>query len=95
MKKLCSPACSKQENATFSPHIHGTWGPPFRQSLYAPAKGFVELEIPGAAEIGFSKVDKWMCFSFNYSCKTEQINIGRQEGVVLTHLGANSHLRIL
>ena len=34
MKKLRSPACGKQENAIFPPHIHGTWGPPFRPSLY-------------------------------------------------------------
>ena len=30
-----SPACSRQDNAIFPPHIHGTWGPPFRPSLYA------------------------------------------------------------
>ena len=24
----------RQENATFSPHFHTTWGPPFRDSLY-------------------------------------------------------------
>ena len=43
---------------------------------------------------GFSKVDKCMGFSFNYSRKIELINIGRQ-GALLTHLGANSHPRIL
>ena len=34
VKKLRSHACSRQKNATFSPHIHGTWGPPFSPSLY-------------------------------------------------------------
>ena len=34
VKKLRSPACSRQENAMFPPHIHGTWGSPFRPSLY-------------------------------------------------------------
>ena len=37
VKKLRSPVCSRQENAIFLPHIqyiHGTWGPPFRTSLY-------------------------------------------------------------
>ena len=32
--KLRSPACSSQENATFSPHLHKTWGPPYSASLY-------------------------------------------------------------
>ena len=31
---LRSPPCCRQENATFSPHIHRIWGPPFRPSLY-------------------------------------------------------------
>ena len=32
----------RQESATFSPHFHTTWGPPFRDSLYFPLvwKGF-------------------------------------------------------
>ena len=34
VKKLRSPACSRQENAMFSLHIHGIWGSPFRPSLY-------------------------------------------------------------
>ena len=34
VKKLCSSACCRQENASFSPHIHRTWGPPFSPSLY-------------------------------------------------------------
>ena len=33
-KKLCSPACSRQENAIFSPHIHRTWEAYFCRSLY-------------------------------------------------------------
>ena len=28
-EKLRSPACCIQDNATFSPPIHRTWGPPF------------------------------------------------------------------
>ena len=31
---LRSPACCRQEHATFSSNIHGTWGPPFSPSLY-------------------------------------------------------------
>ena len=34
VKKLRSPACSRQENAIFPLHIHGTLGPPFSASLY-------------------------------------------------------------
>ena len=33
MKKLRSPACCRQENATFSPHIHRTWEAYFCRSL--------------------------------------------------------------
>ena len=25
-ENLCFPACSRQKNATFSPHFHRTWG---------------------------------------------------------------------
>ena len=28
LKKLRSPACSRQENAVYHPHIHGTWSVP-------------------------------------------------------------------
>ena len=28
------PACCRQKNATFSPHIHGTWEAYFSPSLY-------------------------------------------------------------
>ena len=31
------PACCRQRNGFFSPHIHGTWGPPFSASQYIPA----------------------------------------------------------
>ena len=41
MKKLRSSAYSNQENGIFTTHIHGTWGPPFRPSLYILS----ELEV--------------------------------------------------
>ena len=34
VKKLRSPACTRQKNATFLPHIHGTWESYFSPSLY-------------------------------------------------------------
>ena len=34
VKKLRFPACCRQENTIFPPHIHRTWGPPFSPSLY-------------------------------------------------------------
>ena len=34
VKKLRSPACSRQENAIFPPHIHTTWLKPFSGTLY-------------------------------------------------------------
>ena len=40
-EKLRSPACCRQENATFSHHIHRTWGPPFSPSLYLDIFGVV------------------------------------------------------
>ena len=39
-EKLRSPACSRQENAIFPPHIQVTWRPPFRPSLYVNPDGF-------------------------------------------------------
>ena len=35
---MSSPACCRHENVIFPPHIHGTWDPPFRASLYIPQK---------------------------------------------------------
>ena len=36
-KKLRSPACCRQENAIFSPHVHQTWPKPFSGALYTSA----------------------------------------------------------
>ena len=36
-----SPACSRQENIKFPPHIHGAWGPPFRPSMYSRASTLI------------------------------------------------------
>ena len=47
VKKLRSPACSRQENAIFLAHIHGTWEDYFSPSLYsavAAAAGCVDDE---------------------------------------------------
>ena len=38
VKKLRSPSCCRQEIATFSSQIHGTWEPYFSPSLYAIIK---------------------------------------------------------
>ena len=41
-----SPACSRQKNATFYPHILGTWGPWISRSLYAvTAKNHVVIQL--------------------------------------------------
>ena len=34
VKKLRPPACSRQQNAMFPPHVHGTWSAPLSPPLY-------------------------------------------------------------
>ena len=47
-EKLRLPACYRQKNATFSPHIHRTWEAYFSPSLY----GFPRLSPEDYAPIG-------------------------------------------
>ena len=45
VKKLRSPACSRQENAIIPLHIHGTWDPPFSASLYSLSQQEVSADL--------------------------------------------------